>query len=235
VYTVTISILCVFSLGLLLFKWKEYKNVRFYFWLPFSCMFGWIEFICYLRYDAWLFNPKHVIGLKIIGVTIEDYLFCVCFSIIFYWMYNKTKLLFRQRQFNPKDKLLFVLPMVAILVLYFDIGSIFSKYMSFRAGIGLLGLVYCWNKVSFRHCIFFILIVYVIGFGWDLPSVANKIWYYTDGKTISQIYTGITFNILGGIFPIELFGYYFTGALFSFGSLAFFDKYFSYSKNMELI
>jgi hypothetical protein len=188
---------------------------------------GWTEFVWFLRYDAWTFFPQHVLGIQILGVTLEDWIFCPCFSIIFYWIYHKTRLRFQQRVFNPTDKMVFFLIAFAVCLTYYDIGSQFSKYMALRAGLGFIGMIYCWNYASFRHCSLFLIIVYIVGFGWDLPSVANEIWVYVKaGQPAPKIYDGLTFKILSAEFPIELFGYYFTGGFFSFWTISFFKKYF---------
>jgi len=230
-YTLIISILILFSLYLYFTYHKKYDCKAFYYWFFTSCMVGWVEFVCFLRHDAWLFDHKHVIGLRILDVTIEDYIFCPCFSIIFWWLYDLTKKKFKQRVFNPDDKLLFTIGVFLIALIYYDIGSQFSKYMALRASIGFVGLIYCWNWASFRHCGIFLIIVYIIGFGWDLPSVVTKIWTYIDCTTgvPSKIYDGKVFAILGAKFPIELFGYYFTGGFFSFWTISFFRCYFERS------
>jgi hypothetical protein len=109
--------------------------------------------------------------------------------------------------------------------------------MALRAGLGFVGMIYCWNYASFRHCSLFLIIVYIVGFGWDLPSVANEIWVYIKaGQPAPKIYDGLTFKILSAEFPIELFGYYFTGGFFSFWTISFFKKYFEgqHKQNFEL-
>ena len=231
-YTLTITILCILSLIFIISDYKLYKDKAFLFWLVISCLVGWIEFVCFLRHDAWLFDPNHVLGIHIAGVTIEDILFCPCFSVIFWKLYHLTKRKFKQRVFNPTDKLAFAVVVCAIALAYFDLGSLFAKYMSLRTGLGLIGLVYCWNSASFRHSMLFLVVVYCIGFFWDLPSVANKIWYYPE---TSIIYDGIAFNILGAKFPIELFGYYFTGGFFSFWMIAFLKEYFRKAKRWDVV
>jgi hypothetical protein len=106
--------------------------------------------------------------------------------------------------------------------------------MALRAGLGFVGMIYCWNYASFRHCSLFLIIVYAIGFGWDLPSVANEVWVYVKaGHPAPKIYDGPTFKILSAEFPIELFGYYFTGGFFSFWTIAFFKKYFEGQHKQE--
>jgi hypothetical protein len=128
---------------------------------------------------------------------------------------------------NPTDKMIFFLVAFGVCLTYYDIGSQFSKYMALRAGLGFIGMIYCWNYASFRHSAIFLIIVYIIGFGWDLPSVANEIWVYVkSGQPVPKIYDGLTFKILSAEFPIELFGYYFTGGFFSFWTISFFKKYF---------
>lgn len=226
-YTLIVIGLCVISGLLITLDFKRYKTKPFLFWLIVSCLVGWVEFVTFLRFDAWVFDPKHVTGLRIAGVTVEDILFCPCFSIIFYKLFHLTERKFKQRVFNPTDKLWFTIAVCGIALVYYDIGSQFSKYMALRASIGFVGLLYCWNNTSFRHCLFFLTIVYIIGFGWDLPSVANKIWVY---PVESPVYDGMSLTILGARFPIELFGYYFTGGFFSFWSIAFFERYFAASK-----
>lgn len=229
-YTVTICALCLISILLVVFDFKLYKRKAFIFWLGISCIVGWVEFVCFLRHDAWIFHPAHVIGVKILGVTIEDILFCPCFSVIFYKLFHLTKSKFKQRVFNPNDKLIFAIIVGTIALVYYDLGSQFAKYMALRTALGFLGLVYCWNKISFRHSILFLTIVYIIGFGWDLPSVAGGVWLYIeDVLAIPKIYDGIYFTIFEARFPIELFGYYFTGGFFSFWMIAFLENYFNAS------
>ncbi len=228
-YTVTIIYLILMSYVIIYYNPKMFTTKKFLFWLVASCMVGWIEFVMFLRFDAWVFDPKHITGLKLLGVTIEDYLFCPAFSIIFYALYHKLKFKFKQRVFNPTDKMIFALVVSGIMVAYYDMGSLFAKYMFFRAALGWIGLIYCWNYSSFRHCITFLFVVYLIGFGWDLPSVNMKIWTYPLSSTV---YDGLHLKIFKGIFPVELFSYYFTGGFFSFWMISFFDKYFSSTKTL---
>lgn len=226
-YTLCIIVLSVISALLITTNTNLYKSKSFLFWLIVSCVVGWTEFIWFLRHDAWIFSPGNVIGFKILGVTIEDIIFCPCFSIIFYKLYHCTKFKFKQRIFNPTDKLIFTIIVGSIALVYYDIGSQFSKYMALRTGLGFIGLLYNWNNASFRHCMLFLIIVYVIGFGWDLPSVAGKIWVYMDDpNNMPKIYDGLYLSIVGAKFPIELFGYYFTGGFFSFWMISFFEEYF---------
>lgn len=234
-YTVIIAILCVLSVSLVTFDFKLYKRKPFVFWLIISCVVGWTEFICFLRYDAWVFSPVHVLGVEVLGVTIEDILFCPCFSVIFYKLFHMTAGRFKQRVFNPTDKLTFAIGVCTIALVYYDIGSQFAQYMALRTALGFLGLFYCWNRVSFRHSMLFLLIVYVIGFGWDLPSVAAGVWtYMADPNNIPKIYDGFHLSILGAKFPIELFGYYFTGGFFSFWMIAFLERYFCFMNNRRV-
>lgn len=221
-YTMIISFLCLTSFFIISTNLKLYKTKAFLFWLCSSCFVGWVEFILFLRYDAWIFDSLHVIGIKIFNVQIEDFLFCPSFSVIFYLLYYKTKK-WSIRVCNSTDKLIFTLFILGIALIYYDVGSQFSKYMTIRTLLGCTGLIYCWNYSSFRHCILFLLIVYIIGFGWDLPSVNLGIWTY---PIESKIYDGLFIKIINAVFPIELFGYYFTGGFFSFWTIAFFDKYF---------
>jgi hypothetical protein len=226
-YTISVVVLCVISIFLIVNNTYLYKDKAFLFWLLISCFVGWNEFVSYLRFDAWVFDPLHIIGFKIIGVTIEDYIFCPCFSIIFWKLYHCTKLRFKQRVFNPTDKLIFAVFSIGIALSYFNIGSIFGKYMALRASIGFVGLFYCWNSASFRHALYFFLIVFMIGFGWDLVAVNLGHWtYIQDVKNISPVFDGLYLKIINAIFPIELFGYYYTGAAFSFWTMALLEKYF---------
>lgn len=231
-YTIIIMVLCVLSVLIVTLNWKLYRKVSFLFWLLLSCGVGWVEFVCFLRYDAWVFAPQHVTGIKLLGVTIEDIFFCPCFSVIFYKLYYWTRGSLTQRIFNPADKLLFAVMCFGIALVYYDIGSQFSKYMALRTAIGLVGLVYCWNAISYRHSMLFIFVVYCIGFGWDLPSVAYGVWTYLPNGNVPQVYDGLYFITFGAKFPIEMLGYYFTGGFFSFWSISFFERYFAFSKTV---
>lgn len=225
-YTLIIMALCVISIGFIGFNARLYCTRAFLFWLVISCIVGWTEFICFLRFDAWVFAHQHIIGWWIAGVAIEDILFCPCFSIIFYQLYDWTKGKFKQRKYNPTDKLIFAIVVFAVALLYYDLGSQFSKYMAVRTCIGFVGMLYCWNTVSFRHCALFLIVVYLIGFGWDLPSVRGGVWVYIQDDKIPLIYDGLYFSILSAKFPVELFGYYFTGGFFSFWIISFVRQYF---------
>ena len=228
-YTAIIIFLLCIAVLIISRQHKLFTTKKFLFWLMTSCMVGWTEFVMFLRYDAWVFSPKHITGIKLLGVTIEDYLFCPAFAVIFYWLYHKLKRNLKQRTYNPTDKLCFALAVLTIMVIYFDLGSLFAKYMFFRAALGCIGLIYCWNYSSFRHCSIFLAIVYLIGFGWDLPSVNWKVWWY---PLASMIYDGFGIKIHNAVFPVELFGYYFTGGFFSFWMISFFDKYFDKVRGM---
>lgn len=228
-YTAQIFLLVIISAYLLMKRWEEYRRIDFWFYFCFTCLFGWTEFYHFLKYDAWVFDPKQITGTTICGVTIEDLIFCPCFAIIFSRIYFWLKPIFKQRSHNPWDKMGFVLALLAIGVFFYDMGSPFSKYMAFRLGIGLVAYAFTWNMSSFRHCGIFLLIVYVIGFGWDLPAVNLEWWVYVKDGVIPPIYKGDIITIFRGQFPVELFVYYLSGGLFAFGIRAFMDWYRNYS------
>ena len=226
-YTICILILVLTASYFIANDPKLYRSKPFVFWLIISCLVGWTEFYCFLRWDAWVFDPKHVIGIVIAGVTIEDYLFCPAFSVIFWKLYHWTKFKFRQRKYSPTDKLIFAIFLFGIIVFNFDISSLFGRYMSFRTFIGFGGLLYVWNKSSFRHASVFMAIVFAIAFCWDLPSVHYRVWTYIENpKNISIIYDGLYLRIWGGLFPVEILSYYISGAAFSFYTIAFLKNYF---------
>ena len=226
-YTLTIIVLSILSILLLVYNPKLYRSKVFGFWLAISCLVGWTEFVFFLRHDAWVFGPGHVIDWEILGTTIEDILFCPNFAVIFFKLFEITGRRFRQRVYNPDDKLILAVFAFWIALAYYDLGSQFSKYMSLRTVLGFIGMIYCWNRASFRHCLLFVTIVYCIGFFWDLPSVATRVWWYIpENGIIPHIYDGMYATILGAQFPIELFGYYFTGGFFSFWTISFLYAYF---------
>jgi len=230
VYTIIVIILILISIRLILTNKSRYHHAKFYLWLVTSCVVGWSEFIGFLRYDAWLFDPQQIIGIRFLGVTIEDYIFCPTFAIIFYWMYFKTKNMFFQRKSNPKDKLIFMIIIGLVAFAYYIVGSPFSKYMSLRFAIGSIGLFYCWNFSSFRQNVIFLFVVFCIGFLMDLVCVNLNIWHYPIGdKALFKVFNGSYLTLLNAKFPIEIFAYYFSGGFFSFGMLSLYDKYFTES------
>jgi hypothetical protein len=231
IYTLCIIVLILISIYLVADNTKLYRSKAFLFWLIISCCFGWTEFYCFLRWGAWIFNPKHITGIFIAGVTIEDILFCPSFSTIFYKLFHWSKFRFRQRVYSPTDKLIFAMFLFGVIVFNFDISSLFGRYMSFRTFVGFGGLLYVWNSSSFRHAAIFMAIVFAIAFCWDLPSVHFGIWtYIKDPKYISIIYDGLYVKIWGALFPVEILSYYISGAAFSFYTIAFLEKYFSCQK-----
>lgn len=226
-YTICILALCVLSTFFITQNYQLYKRKCFSYWLVTSCLVGWLEFFFYLRHDAWIFDPGHICGLYVLGVTIEDIIFCPCFSIIFYWIYHRLKPKYSQRVYNPDDKMIYAIAVLGIIVFNFNIGSVFGKYMAFRTALGCIGLLYCWNFSSFRHSLIFMLIVFCIAAGWDIPFVNLEIWVYTkDIQSFPPVYDGhLYLKIFKAIFPIELWSYYVSGAMFSYWTLAFFDRY----------
>ena len=233
-YSICIIVLCLISAYLIIANHGLYRCKAFFFWLLISCITAWLEFYFYLRYDSWIFDPKQICGLHILGVTIEDLVFAPCFSIIFWKLYHWLKGKYSQRVYNPDDKMLYAIIVFGIIIFNFNIGSIFGKYMALRTGIGFCGLIYCWNFSSFRHSAIFMFIVFFIAAGWDIPFVNMKVWVYTkDINNFPVVYDGMYLKIFKAIFPIELWSYYVSGAMYSFWTIALMDKYFSTQKKLS--
>lgn len=234
-YTISVLLLVCISACLLIYDFKTFKNKVFIYWFLITCIWGWVEFITMLRFTppAWFFNPKHVIGFKILNTELEDYLFCIGISVIFYWIYQKLKPLFKIKEYNPDSKLIVMAILSVVSLVYWAIGSQFASYLAIKQFLGIAVIISLYNKLSFRHMLAFSFTIFAIGLFWDIIAINLGHWFYvTETGEMCHVYSELTYKILKAVFPIEIFYYYVSGALFCFGVLAFLENYFSKQKRL---
>jgi len=233
-YTLQIGILGLLAGFFLVKDFELFRCKAFVFWLIISCLVGVSEFVWYLRFNAWVFDQSQVLGIKILGVELEDILFLPIFSVIFWKIYHVTEFRFIQRVFSPTDKLCFCILIFFLALNSYNIGSTFSQYMYLRLMLGLPGLIYVWNSSSFRHAMIFMLIVFCIAFFWDFWALSTGLWLYIpDLNNIPKIYDGMHFQILNARYPVEYFIYYISGSFMGFYFIALLKKYFSSQKKLS--
>lgn len=235
-YTLTLIILiCV--LILICFSVKKVNPYLMIAWMFCCCPLAWIEFSSMNFADiieAWVFSEKHITNIWILGMTIEDFFFAPICGILFYFVYRWI-----DRKFNYSSsefwKVICLSMNVLFLLFFFCWGSYFGRYQVIRHFIGIMCLIYTWDRLDLRQ--FFVVLLFVFCFSaiWDIWAncwSTPQQWFYRDIETLnnSKVYANWGFwwfKIGKGWFPLSIFPqYYISGGVFTYGVLTALQKKF---------
>ena len=236
-YTLTLVFLTVFLS--IIFMWSKKVNWKLLIsWLFCCCPLAWIEFSSMNFADvveAWTFSDKHITGIWFLGMTIEDFFFAPICGVLFYFVYRWID---RKINYSSSEfwKVIVLSSNVLFLLFFFCWGSYFGRYQAIRHFIGIMCIVYTWNRLDLRQ--FFVVLSFVVVFsaGWDIWANSYsepQQWFYRNICTLqnSKVYANWSFwwfKIGKGWFPLSIFPqYYISGGVFTYGVITALQKKFS--------
>ena len=248
-YTTTMIALTVLvSIWFLYYKKRNKIN---YLYMYSACglfvFFGWIEFASLNIKDVmpgWVFNIKHVTGIMIGVVPLEDVLFAPVMAVVFFLLYIFTDKYIE----HTSTKIGKVSTMTGLFLLtffFFVFGNYLSQYSAIKMSLGMLGILYAWKEWDLKHFFSFLGVSIVAALVWDLWANMTEQWLYRVdpalssfqaemfakyGKQYSNIFMDYKWNwvkIGNSWLPIEIMPYYYiNGPVFIYGMLALLRKVF---------
>lgn len=234
----TSTLIFLFFLLIFIFFFTKKVNYKLLIsWLFCCCPFAWIEFSSMNFADtieAWTFSPEHITGIWFLGMTIEDFFFAPICGILFYFVY---RLIDRKINYSSCEflKVICLVFNIIFLLFFFCWGSYFGKYQALRHFIGIMCLIYTWDRLDLRQFVVVLLFVFIFSSLWDIWAncwSTPQQWYYMDIITLktSKVYAVWPFwwfKIGKAYFPLSIFPqYYISGGVFTYGVITALQKKF---------
>ena len=257
-YTSTMIALLVLSL--IWFRFYQKRNKINYLYLYSSCglfiFFGWIEFASLNIKDVipgWIFNIKHVTGIMIGVVPLEDVLFAPVMALISFLLYIFTD---KYIDYTSTEigKVSTITGLFLLTFFFFVFGNYFSQYSAIKMVLGMGGMIYAWDKLDLKHFYSFTGIYIIGALAWDLWANMTEQWLYRVDPTLSSFqaemfikygkqYSNVFMNyswswvkIGNAWLPIEIMPYYYiNGPVFIYGILAILRKIFPQHQQEKLL